>query len=508
MKTSAEYLSDLSLLKRCVYILGERVEDLSIHPLIKPSLHALGCTYDLASDSDYSTTFTRAGIDGDPVNLFTSLHRSPDDLINKVNALRILGQRTGTCFQRCVGWDALNALDSVTFEMDRSNGSRYYQRFCSYLHYVQRHDLVINGAMTDVKGDRSLRPALQPNPDSFLRVVDRRPDGIVVRGAKAHQTGALGAHEIIVMPTQALRPDERDYAVCFAVPSDTEGIIHVLGRQASDTRKLEGGRLDVGNPHFGGHEALVIFEDVFVPNERIFMDGEVPFSGLLVKRFAGYHRQSYGGCKSGMGDVLIGAAALAADNVGISGASHVRRKLAEMVHLNETIYSCGLACSSCGFRLASGVFMVDLLLANICKQNVTRFPYEIARLAEDLAGGLMVTMPSELDFSNPEIGWLLEKYLQGIESVSTIDRMRVLRLIENLTIGAGAVAYRTESLHGAGSPEAQAIMVEKLSDLENEETACPSAGRNIDNLSSDNQTFWVDLTQDALFVQRGWRAGG
>lgn len=466
MKNSEEYLTDLRQLKRCAYILGERVDDFSAHPLIKPSLNALGRTYDLACDPDHSATFTRPGLDGGAVNLFTSLHRSTDDLVNKVKALRILGQQTGTCFQRCVGWDALNTLDSLTFEMDRSLGSNYYQRFCSYLLYVQRHDLVINGAMTDVKGDRGLRPGKQLDPDSFLHVVERRPDGIIVRGAKAHQTGALGAHEIIAMPTQTMNPDEREYAVCFAVPSDTEGIIHVLGRQASDTRKLEGGRFDAGNPRYGGHEALVIFEDVFVPNERVFMDGEVEFTGPLVQRFAGYHRQSYGGCKSGMGDVLIGAAGLAAENAGTAGSSHVRRKLSEMIHLNETIYSCGLACSSCGSEMASGVYLVDLLLANVCKLNVTRFPYEIARLAEDLAGGLMVTMPSEMDFSNPEIGGLLEKYLHGVDQVPTIDRMRVLRLIENLTIGAGAVAYRTESMHGAGSPEAQVLMIEKLGGLE------------------------------------------
>ena len=215
-----------------------------------------------------------------------------------------------------------------------------------------------------------------------------------MRGAKAHQTGIVNSHEVIVMPTQSMREGDKDYAVSFAVPADTEGIIIIYGRQSCDTRKLEEGvTIDLGNCSFGGHEALTVFEDVFVPNERIFLNGEVEFSGTLVERFAGYHRSSYGGCKVGVGDVLIGAAALAADYNGVDKASHIKDKLVEMVHLNETLYSCGIACSSQGCETKAGNYFIDLLLANVCKQNVTRFPYEIARLAEDIAGGLMVTMP-------------------------------------------------------------------------------------------------------------------
>jgi 4-hydroxybutyryl-CoA dehydratase/vinylacetyl-CoA-Delta-isomerase len=185
-----------------------------------------------------------------------------------------------------------------------------------------------------------------------------------------------------------------------------------------------------------------------------------------VERFAGYHRQSYGGCKVGVGDVLIGAAALAADYNGASKASHVKDKLIEMIHLNETLYACGIACSSQGHKTASGNYLIDLLLANVCKQNVTRFPYEIARLAEDIAGGLMVTMGSEKDLRHPEIGKLVEKYFKGIASVPTENRCRVLRLVENITLGTAAVGYRTESMHGAGSPQAQRIMISRQGNLE------------------------------------------
>lgn len=470
MKTAHEFKEGLRQQRRELYILGEKVDDPLEHPILRPSLNALSKTYEIAQDESHKDLFHRPGIDGECINCFTSLHRSPQDLIDKVKALRVLGQATGTCFQRCVGWDALNALESTTFEIDQALDTHYHDRFESYLHFIQEHDLVCNGAMTDVKGDRSLPPSRQVDPDMYLHVVDRLPDGIVVRGAKAHQTGAIFSHEIIVMPTASMRATEADYAVAFAIPSDVKGIVHILGRQSSDTRKLENNPMDVGNPTYGAHEALVIFQDVFIPNERIFLNGEWPFTRMLVERFAGYHRQSYGGCKAGVGDVLIGAAATAAEYAGVDKASHVRHKLSEMVHLNETLFSCGLGCSVAGAELPSGTYLVDLLLANVCKQNVTRFPYEIARLAEDLAGGILATMPSEKDLNHPQIGPLVEKYLRGVAEIPTADRMRILRLIENITLGTSAVSYRTESMHGAGSPEAQVIMIERLCDLESKKT--------------------------------------
>lgn len=267
------------------------------------------------------------------------------------------------------------------------------------------------------------------------------------------------------MPTQSMGPADKDYAVSFAVPTDTQGIFMIVGHQSCDTRKLEGSELDVGNSEFGGMEALVVFDHVFVPNERIFLNGETEFAGMLVERFAGYHRQSYGRCKVGVGDVLIGAAAVIAEYNGAAKASHIKDKLIEMTHLNETLYSCGIACSAEGHPTESGNYLIDLLLANVCKQNITRFPYEIVRLAEDIAGGLMVTAPSEADLRNPKLGPVIDKYLRGVSEVSTENRLRMLRLIENLCLGAAAVGYRTESMHGAGSPQAQRIMIARQGNL-------------------------------------------
>ena len=460
MKTGKEYVESIKELNLQVYMFGEKVENPSENPILKPSLNSVKMTYELAEKPEYEDLMTATShLSGKKINRFTNIHQSTADLVKKVKMQRLLGQQTASCFQRCVGMDAFNATYSTTFEIDEAKGTTYHERFKEYMRYVQENDLTVDGAMTDPKGDRGKAPSAQADPDLYLRVIERRDDGVVVRGCKMHQTGITNSHEVLVMPTIALREGEEDYAICFAVPTDAEGIKLIIGRQSCDTRKLEGGCIDVGNHEFGGMEAMTIFDDVFVPNDRIFMNGETDFAGMLVERFAGYHRQSYGGCKVGVGDVLIGAAALAADYNGAAKASHVKDKLIEMTHLNETMFSSGIACSAEGSQTKSGNYMIDLMLANVCKQNVTRFPYEIVRLAEDIAGGLMVTAPSEKDFNHPELKPYIEKYLVGIDGVSVENRLRVMRLIENLALGTAAVGYRTESMHGAGSPQAQRIVI-------------------------------------------------
>lgn len=468
LMTREEYIESLRKLNLKVFVMGELVENPVDHPMIRPSLNSIAMTYELAQHDEYKELMTAtSNLTGEVVNRFCHLHQSTEDLKNKVKMQRLLGQKTASCFQRCVGMDAFNAVFSTTYETDQACGTNYHQNFVEYMKYVQNNDLVVDGAMTDPKGDRALSPSEQEDPDMFLRIVERRPDGIVVRGAKAHQTGAVNSHEHLIMPTQTMKEKDKDYAVSFAVPSDAEGVIMIYGRQSCDTRKLEqGADIDLGNSEFGGHEVLVIFDDVFVPNDRIFMAGEYEFSGMLVERFSGYHRQSYGGCKVGVGDVLIGAAALAAEYNGVEKVSHIKDKLIEMTHLNETLYCCGIACSTEGKVTKAGNYQIDLLLANICKQNITRFPYEIARLAEDIAGGLMVTMPAEQDLHHPELGKYVKKYFKGRANVATENRMRVLRLIENITLGTAAVGYRTESMHGAGSPQAQRIMISRQGNIE------------------------------------------
>lgn len=466
--TGAQYEESLRKMNFKVYLMGEEIINPVDHPMIRPSMNAVKMTYDLAHDPQHKELMTAVShLTGETVNRFCHLHQNTGDLVKKVKMQRLLGQCTASCFQRCVGMDAVNAVDSVTYEMDQKLGTKYHQRFINFLNRMQQEDWTVDGAMTDPKGDRSKAPHEQDDPDLFVRVVEKREDGIVVRGAKCHQTGALNSHWILVMPTIAMGPKDAEYAVSFVAPADAEGIIYIYGRQSCDTRKMENGAdIDLGNSQFGGHEVLMVFDDLFVPWENVLMCGETEFSGLLVERFAGYHRQSYGGCKVGVGDVLIGAAAQAAEYNGVAKASHIKDKLIEMVHLNETLYSGGIACSAEGRRTASGTYLIDLLLANVCKQNITRLPYEIARLAEDIAGGIMVTQPSQQDFEHPVAGKFVAKYLRGTEKEAAENRMRIMRLVENLTLGTAAVGYRTESMHGAGSPQAQRVMIARQGNIE------------------------------------------
>ena len=469
MMTADQYIQSLrDIGPRNVYVLGKKVDNIVDHPMIRPSINCCAMTYKLAEFPEYEDLMTvKSSLTGKRINRFTHLHQSPTDLVNKVKMQRLLGNMTGSCFQRCVGMDALNAVWSTTYEIDQKYGTPYHERFKNFLMQWQENDWTVDGAMTDPKGNRGAGPSGQADPDMFVHVVERREDGIVVRGAKMQQTGVLNSHHILVMPTQAMRGEEQDYAVSFSVPANDPSLIFIYGRQASDTRKLEeGSKIDVGNANYGGQEAIVIFDNTFIPWENVYMCGEMDFAGMLVERFAGYHRQSYGGCKVGNGDVLIGATQSMAEYNGAAKASHVKDKIIEMIHLNETLYSCGIACSAEGRKTASGNYLIDMMLANVCKQNVTRLPYEIARLAQDIAGGLMVTMPSEADFKSPEVGGWCNKLMAGVDGVPTEHRQRMLRLVENMTIGAAAVGYLTESMHGAGSPQAQRIMIARGANLE------------------------------------------
>src|SRR6476469_4447774 len=464
IKNGAEYIQSLRNRNLKVYLFGNLVREPVDHPLIRPSINAVAETYDIATEEP-ETASAHSSLTGMKVNRFLHITENAVDLVNQNKMQRKLGQLTATCFQRCVGMDALNSLYSTTFEIDSKHGTVYHKRLVEFIKMLQTENHVIGGAMTDVKGDRSLSPSQQEDPDMFVHVVKRDEKGVYIKGAKAHQTGCINSHWLIVMPTMRMRPEDRDYAIVGAIPVDAKGITYIYGRQSCDTRSMEEGDLDAGNSQFSGQEALIIFDNVFIPNELIFMEGEVEFASMLVERFTCYHRRSYV-CKTGLGDVLIGAAAATADYNGISNASHIKDKLIEMTHLNETIFAAGIASSHQAYKTPSGNYINDDMLANVCKHNVTRFPYEIGRLAQDIAGGRMVTMPSEKYFRGPITGPLLEKYLKGKKGVSTEDKVRISRLIENMTLGRNAVGYLTESMHGAGSPQAQRIQIARQMQLE------------------------------------------
>lgn len=457
MMNGQQYRESLKKLHPVIYCNGRRIYDVVNDPMTKPHVNSAAMTYEMACSPEYEDLMTAtSSLTGKKINRFTHIHQSTEDLVKKVKMLRTIGQQTGTCFQRCVGFDALNSTFITTYKIDQACGTHYHERLKKYMEYVQENDLMIAGAMTDVKGDRSKKPSQQADPDLYVHIVEKREDGIVLRGAKAHQTGMVNSHEMLILPTTNLGPEDAAYAVAAAIPVDAPGVVHIFGRQTNDQRRLEGD-IDTGNAEYAivGGETLTVLNDVFVPWERVFMCGEYQFAQEFVETFAAYHRQNYGGCKVGVADVIIGAAAAMAEYNGTAKASHIKDKLIEMVHLAETMHCCALACSAEGHKTPAGNYYVDTLLANTVKLNCTRFMYEISRLAHDIAGGFIATLPYEADYKSAEVGPYIDKYFAANPAIPTEHRIRMARLLENMT-GGTALA---ESMHGAGSPQAMRVMI-------------------------------------------------
>ena len=464
LKTPEQYVQSLRNLKIRAYVNGERVERIVEHPAIAPHINTVAKTYELAHQAEHRDVMTvESHLTNERIHRYTHIFQNADDLVKKIQMLRLLGQTTGTCFQRCVGLDALNALYAITYDIDQGEGTDYHERFKKHLERVQASDLMLAGAMTDAKGHRALRPSQQQDPDMFVRIVERRDDGVVIRDAKLHNTGGINSHEILVMPGTGLKEEERDYAVACAVPADAEGVVFIFGRQSNDSRKLEGG-CDIGNPRFGvvGGEAMVVFDDVFVPHEHVFLNGETQYCATLVNYFATWHRANYGGCKGGNADVLIGATAKMTKVLGTEKSSVVRDKLTEMIQMNETTYASAIGASAMGYALPCGSFMVDPMMANTVKHNITRNVYEIGRLSHDLSGGFLATMPSQKSFDNPEIAKYVEKYHKANPEYETQERVKLGRYIENMT----SVTTMVEAMHGAGSPQAQRIVMLGQADID------------------------------------------
>ncbi len=461
--TKEQYIDSLRKMNPTAYMFGERIESVVDNPRIRAGIEATAATYEIAADPDKrDLVVTQSPLIDEPVNRFTLPPASIEDLVARVKINRTLGRYVGTCHQRCTGLDCLSALSIVTYDIDQKHNTEYFDRFQRFLAHVQKGDLTCNAGVTDVKGDRSKSPHDQQDPDMYLRVVEKRSDGIIVRGAKAHQTGSLSSHEIIVLPTRALRPGDEDYAVAFAIPSDTAGMAHVVGRSSLDTREIDG--CDVGNARYSKYCPTVIFDNVFVPWDRVFMCGEVEFAVDMVVKFSAFHRQSHGGCKSGKIDCMTGAAVTMMELNGTQKASHLKQKVVDMIHRSETLYGCSLAASYEGCCQPSGTYFIDTVLANASKIHEGREMAEATRLMIDIAGGFVADLPSDKDIENPEIGGLLKKYLKGAEGTSVEDRMKMYRLVEKMAMES---ADTISDIHGGGSPEAHRVTILRECDLEN-----------------------------------------
>jgi len=497
LRTGEQYLEAIKVRNKAeIYVMGKEVKDVTTHPFLKPSIMAFKATFDAPWEED-TKELARAWSPfiNEEVNRFNHIHRSPDDLAAKVKLLRKLSHKTGACFQRCVGFDALNTLYIITELMAQKGKTEPKERFVEYLKTVQKKDLALAGAMTDAKGVRTLKPSQQKNKDAYVRVTEVTKDGVYISGAKANITGVAASEEIVVLPTRAMGPEDQDYAVAFSIPTDTEGIKIIVGRQLNDARRMEGGDIDA-LPYFYNHEGLVIFDNVFVPMERVFLLRDWQYTSQLVEIFSAYHRQGYGGCKAGLGDVIIGATYNLAKQIGVEKASHIQEKLTEEIFLTETMYAAGIAASLNAVQPCPNCWWVNPMHANVTKHLVARFPAQISQLAIDVAGGIIGTAPSEWDLKNPKLREYIAKYLQGVEGYTAEDRLRMVRLLENVSMG---VAFMIESVHGAGSPAAQRIMFSRLYDLNySEEVAKKLAGMKSNVKFTEKAEPWRETETEKL----------
>jgi 4-hydroxybutyryl-CoA dehydratase/vinylacetyl-CoA-Delta-isomerase len=460
-----EYEAGIQKIKVHAYLDGKKVENLLENPVTRSVVKATAQLYELAAHPQHERVMiARSHLTGEKINRNLHVNRSAEDLGRRAEMALLTSQTLGTCNYRCVGCDAINALASVSYEMDRAKGTVYTQRFNSFLRNVQEKDLSVSGAVTDAKGDRA-KKILEGDPDMYVHVVQRRSEGIVVRGAKLHQSGAFAAHQTVVIPGGALRKGEEDYAVAFAVPNSAPGITYILQyNPLSAEREQAEDILHLGNPQFGQRETcLMVFDDVLVPHESVFMCGEAEFAGALIQRFAKTHRMNCGGaCKVGFADIIIGAAQLAAEYAGTDKAPHIREAITHMVRISEASHACAIAAAVKGKEEppGSGVYMPDDLFGNVAKITTAQGFWQIMALAGDIAGGLVVTMPSFKELKNPATKGYVEKYLKA--AVPAEKRMRITKVLQNWTAGL----HGPGTWHGAGSTQAQMISLHRAANIE------------------------------------------
>jgi 4-hydroxybutyryl-CoA dehydratase / vinylacetyl-CoA-Delta-isomerase len=451
LMSAADYRDSLRRYAPRVFVNGARVESVADEPLLAPGIAGVGVTYDFARRPEHAALMTaRQGTSGKTVNRMLHIDETSTDLLYKLEAVRLVCRESG-CAQRYLSHDALNGLFQATRRADAERGTDYHERLLAYLHRVQDEDLTLGIAMTDAKGDRSKRPGQQANPDTYVHVAERRPDGIVIRGTKAIVTGAPYMHEFLVMPCRTHAPEDADFAVACAVPVDAEGVTIVAkpaGRPGEAAAKF--------SAKYGQSVGVVVFEDVFVPHERVFLAGETEEAGFLTTSYATHHRHSCIGARAGFGDLLIGAGALMIDANGLDPErhGHIRDAMVELIKIVEGFFACGVAASVYGMKDPAGSIMPDAVFANVGKLLLATQIYDMHRLAHYVSGGLVVALPGPEEDHNPETAASLAAVLAGRPDIPAAQRLEVARFVEDLTASHQGGWYSVISLHGGGSPEA------------------------------------------------------
>jgi 4-hydroxybutyryl-CoA dehydratase / vinylacetyl-CoA-Delta-isomerase len=451
LMTAAQYRDSLRAYHPRVFVEGQRVDSVADEPLLAPGINGVGITYDFAHLPAHEGLMRAVQqTSGRVVNRMLHINESSDDLLAKLEAVRLVCKVSG-CAQRYLSHDALNGIYQATRRTDAAHGTDYHQRFLAYLHEVQDKDLTLGVAMTDAKGNRALRPGAQANPDVYVHIKERRPDGIVISGTKAIVTGAPYMHEFLVMPCRTHRAEDAHFAVCCAVPVDAPGIT-IIAKRAG--RPGEAGAKF--SAKYGQSVGVVVFEDVFVPHARVFLAGETEEGGFLTTAYATHHRHSCIGARAGFGDLLIGAGALMIEANGLDPErhGHIRDAMVDLITITESFYACGVAASVYATRDAGGSAMPDAVFSNIGKLLLATKIYDMHKLAHYVSGGLIVALPGPDEDHNPETKASLAAVLGGREDIPFEQRREVARFIEDLTISDQAGWMSMISLHGGGSPEA------------------------------------------------------
>ena len=461
IKTAEEYVERLNRMKPNVYAHGRKIgrDD----PILRLPINTLKFTFDAVNDPELKDlVVTRSHLTGEPINRFTALNLSIDDLYTQQEMKRKCCHRVGGCTQRCMATDTLNAIGVVAKEIDDDRGTRYFDNFTEFLRHYQKNDLVGSTAMTDVKGDRKARPSEQDDPDLYLRVVEKNSRGIVVKGAKNHITMGPYVDEHLVIPTRTLTKDEGDWAVSFAVPADADGI-KIVSRIVTPRPRIA---LKAPYNTFGVADSVVIFDNVFVPWERVFMCGEWEFAGRLALTFAGFHRHSYCGCKPAVTDIILGATALVAEYNGVGKSSHIMDELTELMILAELVYASGIAAAAKATKTSSGIYTPEFLYSNTGRYMAGINIYHEYDVLASVAGGLPSTLPTEEDWLNPELTSDLDKYIRRKPDVSAEKLHRLYRFISDFSCSAMCGWAQYAGVHGGGSPVMEKIGIRSGYDIE------------------------------------------
>jgi 4-hydroxybutyryl-CoA dehydratase/vinylacetyl-CoA-Delta-isomerase len=449
------YRESLRRLKPSIYLGGEAIASVADDPRLEPGVNAIGITYDFALRPEYRHMMVTDGLNGEPTNRFLAINQSRNDLLHKLEAVRLTCQYAG-CAQRYLTHDAFNGLWEATWALSQRTGNESHERLKAYIQHAQMNDLAIGIAMTDGKGDRRVRPAEQVQPLSYVHVRERRRDGVVISGVKAIVTGAPYMHELLVLPCRRMRPEDKDFAIACAVPIDAKGVT-VITRPAG----RPGNPAAMFSAKFAQSVAVVHFDDVFVPWDRVFIDGDVEEAHLMTTNYATHHRHSCIGARAGFGDLLIGAGVLMteANGLDIEKTAHLRDRMVELIKITEGFYACGIAASVFGEADAAGNYRPEQIYSNIGKLLLGNQIYDMHRIAHEVSGGLVVALPTPDEDHNPATAPMIHDLLRGHPDIPYEHRANVARFIEDLTASETGGWYSVISIHGGGSPEAMKLEI-------------------------------------------------